>query len=298
MTRARKELEEWMPSQDVIIEVLDSRMPRASSNPIVSDLRGDKPCIYVLSRTDLSDPKVTAEWLRYLGALKNTVVVQQSNARRFEAKEKIPEIAKRLAPTRVGPTKPLRAMIVGIPNVGKSTLINALMNRTVAKVGDVPAVTKARQLVQLPSGIALWDSPGILWPKIEDPQMALRLAFCGSIPDSAIDYETVAMYGAKFLLKFYPALLVARYKLKVVPETPDVLLYEIGKRRGGLRSGGKVDMHKASDALIHDFRDGALGRISLETPRRSSREVDGDGNNDGDNDGDSDSDSGRDSLDE
>ncbi len=274
MTKARKELEEWMPSQDVIIEVLDARMPRASSNPVVSDLRAKKPCIYVLSRTDLADPAVTASWKRYLGALPSTVVVQQTIERRSEARTKIPELAKKLAPTRVGPTKPLRAMIVGIPNVGKSTLINALMNRTVAKVGDEPAVTKARQLVQLPSGISLWDSPGILWPKIEDPQAALRLALCGSIPDSAIDYETVAMFGAKFFLKFYPALLTARYKLNVLPDNATALLFEIGKRRGGLRAGGKVDMHKAADALIHDFRDGALGRISLETPTREKREPD------------------------
>jgi len=266
MTKARKELEEWMPSQDVIIEVLDARMPRASSNPIVRDLRAKKPCIYVLSRTDLADPVVTAAWVRALSASPDSVVVQQTNERRSEARVKIPELAKKLAPTRVGPTKPLRAMIVGIPNVGKSTLINALMNRPVAKVGDVPAVTKARQLVTLPSGIALWDSPGILWPKIEDPNAALRLAFCGSIPDSAIDYENVAMFGAKFLLKYYPALLAARYKLAKLPEEAEDVLFEIGKRRGGLRAGGKVDMHKAADALIHDFRAGAIGAISLETP--------------------------------
>ena len=273
MTKARKELEEWMPSQDVIIEVLDARMPRASSNPIVRELRANKPCIYVLSRTDLADPEVTAAWVRVLGAGPNNVVVKQTNERRSEARAKIPELAKKLAPTRVGPTKPLRAMIVGIPNVGKSTLINALMNRPVAKVGDVPAVTKARQHVTLPSGISLWDSPGILWPKIEDPKAALRLALCGSIPDSAIDYEIVATFGAKTLLELYPAKVAARYKLSALLEKPEELLFEIGKRRGGLRAGGTVDMHKAADVLIHDFRAGALGGITLESPTKRVKEI-------------------------
>jgi len=157
-------------------------------------------------------------------------------------------------------------IIVGIPNVGKSTLINTLMDRKVAKVGDEPAVTKGQQLVTLKSGMTISDNPGIMWPKIEDEDASLRLAFGGAIPDSALDYETVGFWGAKYLLGRYPALLMARYKLKALPETPMALLQEIGKRRGGLRAGGVVDLHKAADALIHDFRHGAIGRISLESP--------------------------------
>jgi ribosome biogenesis GTPase A len=150
--------------------------------------------------------------------------------------------------------------------VGKSTLINTLMERKVAKVGDEPAVTKSRQLVTLKNGMTISDNPGIMWPKIEDEAASYRLALGGAIPDTAIDYESVALFGAKFLLERYPELLRARYKLTEIPSAPDQLLAEIGRRRGGLRSGGTIDMHKAADVLIHDVRSGALGRITFESP--------------------------------
>jgi ribosome biogenesis GTPase A len=158
-------------------------------------------------------------------------------------------------------------MIVGIPNVGKSTLINALLGRKVAKVGDEPAVTKGQQVVTLKDGTLLSDNPGITWPKIDDEDASLRLAFAGSIPDTAIDYEPVAMWGADYLLRHYPHCLTARFKLKSLPADAHALLLEIGRRRGALRAGGIVDMHRAADALIHDFRSGAIGRITLESPR-------------------------------
>ncbi len=266
MTKARRELGEWMPSQDVIIEVLDARMPAASENPVVAEIRGDRPCIKVLSKSDLADPAITKRWVSAFNAKKNVIAIEQIADRKSPARVKIPDLCKKLAPHRIGPHKTVRAMIVGIPNVGKSTLINALMDRKVAKVGDEPAVTKARQLVTLANGMSLWDSPGILWPNIEDETVALRLAFCGSIPDSAMDYETVAMFGAEYLLKHYSDAVCARYKLKSAPESASALLDEIGKRRGALRAGGVIDRHKAADALIHDFRSGAIGRISLEAP--------------------------------
>jgi ribosome biogenesis GTPase A len=165
-----------------------------------------------------------------------------------------------------GPSRPVRAIVVGIPNVGKSTLINLLLGRKVAKVGDEPAVTKQQQLVTLPSGIALWDNPGLLWPKISDPKIGHQLALGGAISEAALDYEPVARYSADLLLARYPTLLQARYKLKAIPATGDELLSEIGRRRGCLRSGGILDIHKAADVFIHDFRSGAIGRISLETP--------------------------------
>jgi ribosome biogenesis GTPase A len=140
------------------------------------------------------------------------------------------------------------------------------MERKVAKVGDEPAVTKSRQKVTLKNGMTLSDNPGILWPKIEDGADGLRLAFGGAIPDTAIDYETVALFGAGFLLERYPELLRARYKMTELPGSASEVLAEIGRRRGALRSGGIIDMHKAADVLVHDFRAGALGRISLEGP--------------------------------
>jgi ribosome biogenesis GTPase A len=186
--------------------------------------------------------------------------------RQGETRTRVAAICKRLALHPGGPGKTVRAMVVGIPNVGKSTLINTLMERKVAKVGDEPAVTKSRQRVTLKNGMTLSDNPGILWPKIEDEKASLRLALGGAIPDTALDYETVALFGAQFLLARYPELLRARYKLTDLPDGPAALLAEIGRKRGGLRSGGVVDIHKAADVLMHDFRSGVLGKISLESP--------------------------------
>jgi ribosome biogenesis GTPase A len=265
------------PSQDVIIEVLDARMPYASSNPIVTTLRKQKPCLKLLSKADLADPEVTREWLTYFSqraddrvkgeAYGATLALAYSSERFSETKKRLQELCLRLSKrTSVSPTRPVRAIVVGIPNVGKSTLINLLMGRKVAKVGDEPAVTKSQQQVILPSGLVISDNPGLLWPKFEDKEVGLRLAFGGAISEAALDYEPVARYGAALLLERYPALIIARYKLKQVPPTGEELLLEIGKKRGCLRSGGIVDLHKAADVLIHDFRSGALGKISLEKP--------------------------------
>ncbi len=275
MTKARKAMAEAMPSQDVVIEVLDARMPLASENPVVTELRKQKPCIKVLSKSDLADPEVTRAWLAYFERRTEpskerpegkVLALAIRTDKPGEIKSRIPELCKRLALHPSGPGKTVRAMIVGIPNVGKSTLINTLMERKVAKVGDEPAVTKSRQLVTLKNGMTIADTPGILWPKIEDSSASLRLALGGAIPDTAIDYESVALFGAKFLLERYPALLRTRYKITDLPETADALLMEIGRRRGGLRAGGTIDLHKAADILIHDVRSGVLGRITFEAP--------------------------------
>jgi ribosome biogenesis GTPase A len=266
MTKARRVLAETMPKQDVILEVLDARMPRASENPVVTELRGSKPCIKVLCKSDLADPEITKAWLARLETGENVVAIAITTDRPQDVRQRIPELCKRLAKHPSGPGKTVRAMIVGIPNVGKSTLINTLMERKVANVGDEPAVTKAQQRVTLKNGMLLSDNPGIMWPKIEDARGALRLALGGAIPDNAIDYESVALFGAAFFLEKYPERLVTRYKLDALPATAAALLEEIGRRRGCLKSGGVIDMHKAGDALVHDFRNGALGRISLESP--------------------------------
>ena len=266
MTKARRVIAEAMPGQDVVIEVLDARMPRASENPAVAELRGAKPCVRVLTKSDLADPDVTRLWLEHFDdPSAETITLAVSLERGADARTKIAAACATLAnPTR-GRTS-AHAIVVGIPNVGKSTLINSLAQRSVAKVGDEPAVTKAVQQVVLKNGMILSDNAGILWPNIEDKGAGMRLALGGALPDSAIDLESVALFGAGLFLERYPRLLEKRYKLTELPADADALIVEIGRRRGCLRSGGVVDRHKAAVILIHDFRSGALGRITLERP--------------------------------
>jgi ribosome biogenesis GTPase A len=273
MTKARRELAALMPSQDVMIEVIDSRLPKASSNPVIAEVRGTKPLIKVLTKSDLADAAVTRAWVTYLEGEPGVKAFAASTDRPQVTRKRIAELCRDLALHR-GPDRPVRALIAGVPNVGKSTLINILMNRTVAKVGDKPAVTKEQQLVHLPSGMVVTDSPGLMWPKIEDERRAFRLAFAGSIPDTAIDYLTIGMFGAEFLLERYAELVIARYKLADKPASAEALLTEIGRRRGALRKGGAVDLHKAADVLVHEFRAGVIGHISLEAPPVDTRPLD------------------------
>jgi ribosome biogenesis GTPase A len=265
MTKAVRELTALMPAQDVVIEVVDARLPRSSSNPVLSELRGQKPCIKVLTKSDLADPALTAAWLVHFRSQPNVSAFASSTKEGHTTRQRIAELSRDAALAR-GSKKQVRALIAGVPNVGKSTLLNTLMQRSVAAVSDKPAVTKEQQTVVLTDGTQLTDSPGVTWPKMEDEHGALRLAFAGSIPSTAIDYLTIALFGAEILLERYAALLVTRYKLKQTPESPTALLSEIGKRRGGLRPGGVVDLHKAAEILVHEFRAGTLGRITLEVP--------------------------------
>lgn len=266
MPKAKRELADLMPSQDVVIEVLDARMPAASANPVVAELRRDKPCVKVLSKSDLADPEVTQMWLRHFEADDRVLAIATSLANAAEARVRVPALCEQISKRTRGAKKTTRAVIVGVPNVGKSTLTNTLMGRKVAAASDVPAVTKIRQQVELPGGMVLSDNPGLLWPKIEDNAATMRLALCAAIPDTALDYESVALFGAKYFLERYPALLMARYKLKALPPSPTALIEEIGRRRGCLRAGGVIEVYKAASILVHDFRSGALGRISLERP--------------------------------
>jgi ribosome biogenesis GTPase A len=265
MTKAVRELTALMPTQDVVIEVLDARLPASSSNPVLAEIRGQKPCIKVLTKSDLADPALTDAWLSYFRSQPGVHALASSTDQGHVTRQRIAELSRGAALAR-GPDKAVRALIAGVPNVGKSTLMNTLVQRSVAAASDKPAVTKEQQTVVLKDGTLLTDSPGVTWPKMEDERGALRLAFAGSIPGTAADYLTVALFGAELLLTHYPALIVARYKLKEAPDSPTVLLTEIGRRRGGLRPGGVVDLHKAAEILVHEFRAGTLGRITLEAP--------------------------------
>lgn len=267
MAKARRELGELMTKVDVVIEVLDARMPLSSRNPLVNELRGERPCIEVLTKSDVADPVVTKAWLRAFEATKTggkVAAMASSNERPAEARTRIFALANEIGTTRKG--RAIRALIAGIPNVGKSTLINTLMNQKVANVSDRPAVTQHQQRVILPNGMVVTDTPGLMSPNIEDETAALRLAFGGSIPATAVDYEVMAISVAPYLLEHYGALLDARFKLGSIPDGADALLHAIGKKRGFLRPGGGVDTHKAAEILVNEFRSGKLGKISLERP--------------------------------
>lgn len=265
MNKARNEVKEIMPQMDIIIEVLDARIPYSSENPMVASLRGDKPTIKILNKADLADPDMTQAWMDYFET-ENGVKALAFDDNKADDVHRIIELCKKLMPNKVESGRQIKAMILGIPNVGKSTLINTLAGRVVAKTGNEPAVTKSQQLIKLDGGIMLYDTPGMLWPKVENANSGYRLAATGGIRDTAFDFDDVAGYTAEYLLQAYPELLKARYKIEALPAT-DWEFFEIaGRNRGLLKKGGVVDIYRMSEILINELRDGTLGRISLETP--------------------------------
>nr|WP_067297666.1 ribosome biogenesis GTPase YlqF [Marinobacterium profundum] len=263
MHKARKEIAKTMDEIDVVIEVLDARLPQSSENPLVDSLRKGKPVIKLLNKSDLADPDVTAQWLDFFNAMDGMQALALDTDNRKLIK-RLPELCKQLVPSRVAQGRPVRAMIMGIPNVGKSTLINALVGRRIAKVGNTPAVTRHQQRFMM-QGMALSDTPGILWPKIADRDSGYRLAASGAIRDTAIELEDIALFTASFMLESYPQRLMERYRLTTLADIGDELLDQIGRKRGCLRPGGIVDRHKASEILLMELRSGKLGRITFET---------------------------------
>lgn len=290
MNKARRQIQEALPEIDVVIEVLDARLPYSSANPMLAELTEHKPVLKILSRRDLADPQRTAEWVQHFDAQANTraLAITTTNARELKP---IPKLCHALA-GQVRADRDVRVMVMGIPNVGKSTLINSLAGRKIAKTGNEPAVTKRQQKVRIGGRVALIDTPGVLWPKIEDQASAYRLAASGAIRDTAIDYLDVAMVTAAALARRYPQALQARYKLGELPHysapqdakdvdadgptRPDLMALSgfdgnaivraIAAKRGGLRAGGEIDLHRGAEVLLHELRDGKLGPLTLETP--------------------------------
>lgn len=273
MTSARKKAEETLEHIDVVIEVLDARVPAASHNPMIEEMRNfrQRPNLKILNKADLADPQVTQAWLNYFNKQPNTKAVALSCKKPGDAK-KIPGLCRQLAAHRGTPLKPLRMMIMGIPNVGKSTLMNALLNRRAAKVGDEPAVTKSQQRFDLNDSQNITDTPGMMWPKIEHESDGYLLAASHAIGRNAVIDEDVAEFLGNLLLKQYPALMNTRYKLDVMKldvATMDGidLLQAIAKRRTYKRNDGEWDMERTAMALLTDYRSGAIGRVSLESPQ-------------------------------
>ncbi|OOF00176.1 MULTISPECIES: ribosome biogenesis GTPase YlqF [unclassified Salinivibrio] len=265
MHKARKEIEEVVPKIDVIIEVLDARIPFSSENPLIRTLRGDKPVIKVLNKRDLADPAMTDIWMAHLEQEQGVSAMAITTQQQSEV-NRIMERCRALAPHREAMGKNIRSMIMGIPNVGKSTIINSLAGRVIAKTGNQPAVTRQQQRINLQNGVVLSDTPGILWPKVENPHSGFRLAATGAVKDTAMDYDEVAFYTVEYLASAYPERLQERYQLDLLPDTDIELMEAIGAKRGCLRAGGRVDLHKASEVLLHDLRAGALGGLTLEKP--------------------------------
>jgi ribosome biogenesis GTPase A len=254
-----------MPKIDLVIEVLDARLPVSSANPMLEKLRGNKPCIKVLNKSDLADPDVTDSWVDYFDQMEGVKAIP-IEANKRSAAGQIPKLCRRLVPHRGVPGKTLRAMVVGIPNVGKSTLINTLAGKKMARVGDKPAITTCPQQIDLRNGIHLADTPGLLWPDIRNQKGAYRLAASGAIGDGGMDYVEVAIFAADYLMSRYSEPLAARYKLTEMPESASLLIEQIGRKRGCLIAGGNVDLQRASELLLRELRSGLIGRVSLETP--------------------------------
>jgi ribosome biogenesis GTPase A len=265
MHKANKDMREILPQVDLVIELLDCRLPHSSQNPSIAQLAKDKPCIKVLSKSDLADPAITEQWQAHFETTENVKTLLTTLEQNDKA-HKLLQLCRKIAPEKPKLGLNIMAMITGIPNVGKSTLINAVAGRKVAKTGDEPAITKGLQRIKIDDGLLFLDTPGILWPKIHNENSGYRLAIAGSIKDTATEVEDLAFYLANYLVKQYPELLAARYELEEVPDTEIEFLELMGAKRGCLRSGGHVDLEKASTILVNEFRAGVLGPITLETP--------------------------------
>ncbi len=271
MHLTRQAIAERIRNIDVVIEMLDARLPGSSANPMLAELIQGKPALKILSKQDLADPARTQQWLAHYNSQDGVRAIGLDNSMKQPAKALV-DACHKLAPQRGGMDKPMRVLICGIPNVGKSTLINTLKGKAAAKTGDVAGVTKTEQRVHIADDFYLYDTPGVLWPRIIVLQSGYNLAASGAIGVNAFDDEEVALELLDYLMAHYPEALQARYKLGgIAGLTAEALLAEIGRQRGALQSGARVNTTKAAELLIHDLRSGALGRISLETPEEFAR---------------------------
>ena len=266
MHLTKKAIAKRLPDIDVVIELLDARLPGSSANPLLAELTGAKPKLKVLNKQDLADPERTALWLLHYQAQPGTNALALDASVAAPARQLI-DACRALVPLRGGMVKPVRVLICGIPNVGKSTLINTLMDKRAAKTGDEPGITQVEQQIALASDFTLFDTPGMLWPRIVVEQSGYNLAASGGIGRNAYDEEEVALALLATVRERYADRLQARYKLADFSSvTDESLLADLGRKRGGLLAGGRVNLQKAAEIAINDFRTGAWGRITLETP--------------------------------
>ncbi len=267
MHLTRKAIEERIKDIDVVIELLDARLPGSSANPMLADLTRLKPSLKVLNKQDLADPERTALWLDHYNAMPGVQALPLDASMTTPARALV-NACHTLAPNRGGMAKPMRVLICGIPNVGKSTLINTLKGKRAAKTGDEAGVTKLEQRITIADDFYLYDTPGVLWPRIIVAKSGYNLAASGAIGRNAFNEEEVALELLDYLRQHYATALEARYKITDAATSSDEeLLDAIGRKRGALQSGGRINLNKAAEIVIHDFRQASLGRISLETPQ-------------------------------
>ncbi|WP_411727506.1 ribosome biogenesis GTPase YlqF [Methyloglobulus sp.] len=272
MHKAGREIKETLAQVDLAIEILDARIPFSSENPMLARLRGDKPCIKVLNKSDLADPDITQRWQVYLEQEKGVKTLALSMDQADKIRQ-LTDLCRKLAPADKSEGKLIHALIMGIPNVGKSTLINILAGRAIAKTGDEPAVTKRQQRVAIGHNVVLLDTPGMLWPNVENKNSGYRLAATGAIKDTAISHDDIAFFLVEYLSHSYPDHLKTRFQLDTLPSSVQGLMDVIGRKRGCLRAGGLIDMDKVAKILLTELRAGTLGRISLETPAMMETEL-------------------------
>lgn len=273
MTKAKRKIAEDLKLVDVVIELLDARIPMSSRNPDVNEIVGGKPRVIILNKSDLADENANRLWMKYYTAsntkvilansIKGTGLKEATNAAKLLMKEKIDKLkAKGLL------VKTIRALIIGIPNVGKSTLINKVAGRSIAQTGDRPGVTRAKQWIKISNELELLDTPGILWPKFEDEQVALNLAFTGAIKDDILDVYELALKLLERLQQDFFSNLKEKYKLEDTHKELSVhdLFNQIGKKRGCIIAGGEIDIRRVAVMLLDDFRGARIGKITLELP--------------------------------
>ena len=275
MHLTRKAITERVKDIDVVIEMLDARLPGSSANPLLAELTAGRPTLKVVNKQDMADAGRTALWLAHYNAQPHTRAIGLDASVTAPARAII-AACHELAPLRGGMVKPMRVLICGIPNVGKSTLINTLLGKRAARTGDEAGITRNEQRIALADDFYLFDTPGMLWPRIIVPESGFNLAASGAVGRNAYDDQEVALALLGRLKSVYADLLEARYRLGLSAEAiaalhDDELLEAIGRKRGALAGGGAVNTQKAAELLIADFRSGALGRITLETPEEFTR---------------------------
>ncbi len=281
MTRTRRQIQESLRQVDAVCEIVDARIPQVSRNPDIDEIAGNKPRLLVLNRIDLADPEATKRWAAYYRKLGYAVVLTDAKSgagvNQFAAAVRsllADKIKQWNAKGQTG--RPVRVMIVGIPNVGKSTFINKILGRKSAKASDRPGVTRGQQWFRIEGGLELLDTPGILWPKFDDARTGIYLAVTGAVKDDVVDVETLGCNLMEILYHRAPQSLIGRYKIQLPEDVEEIdflgyeLLMRAGRKRGFLISGGEIDTERMARILLDEYRGGKLGRITLETPEEYS----------------------------